>query len=62
MAEKVTIAIPKQLYGEISREIKGTGFSSPSEWIRYILRQALSAAKTGKRDVLSFPYLGGKRG
>ena len=60
MTEKVTIAIPKQLYNEISKEIDGTGFSSPSEWIRYILRQALSSAKTGKRDIISFPYLGDK--
>lgn len=56
--EKVTISIPKKLYGEIEKEIEGTGFSSPSEWIRYILRQAVSAAKTGDRKIISIPYLG----
>jgi len=56
--EKVTISIPKKLYVEIEREIEGTGFSSPSEWIRYILRQAVVAAKNGERKIISIPYLG----
>jgi len=58
--EKVTITIPKELYEQIKEEIKNTGFSSPSEWIKYILRQAIASAKTGK-EVITFPYLGGKR-
>ena len=56
--DKVTIAIPKQLYEEIKKEIEGTGFSSPSEWIKYILRQAVTAAKKGENNVISIPYLG----
>ncbi len=56
--EKVTISIPKELYGQIEKEIEGTGFSSPSEWIRYILRQAVAAAKSGDRKIISIPYLG----
>ncbi|MFH1225480.1 MAG: ribbon-helix-helix domain-containing protein [Candidatus Diapherotrites archaeon] len=56
--DKVTIAIPKRMYDEIAAEIKGTGFSSPSEWIKYILRQALSSAKGGKGGIISIPYLG----
>ncbi len=58
MTDKVIIALPKQLYNEIKSEIKTTGFSSPSEWIRFILRQALAASKTGNKDIISFPYLG----
>ncbi len=57
--ERVTISIPKELYDRIGREIEGTGFSSPSEWIRYILRQAVSSAKNGDKKIISFPYLAG---
>ncbi len=58
--EKVTITIPKELYEQIKEEIKGTGFSSPSEWIRYVLRQAIASAKTGKA-IVTLPYLAGKK-
>ena len=56
--DKVTIAIPKQLYEEIRKEIAGTGFSSPSEWIKYILRQAVTASKKKEGNIISIPYLG----
>lgn len=59
--EKVTIAIPKPLYDEIQKEIKNTGFSSPSEWVRYILRQAISSTKKGNKELICFPYLGSKK-
>jgi len=55
---KVTISIPKELYEQIEKEIDGTGFSSPSEWIRYILRQAVAATKSSDRKIISIPYLG----
>ncbi len=56
--EKVTISIPKHLYNEIKKEIENTGFSSPSEWIKYVLRQALAGAKKSNNAIISFPYLG----
>ena len=60
--ERVTIAIPKELYAQIKQEIDGTGFSSPSEWIKYVLRQTLSASKTTTdKSLISFPYLSGDR-
>jgi len=57
--KRITISIPKELYDEIAKEIKGTGFSSPSEWIRYVLRQAIASAKNGDKSIISFPYLAG---
>ena len=60
--ERVTIAIPKELYSKIKQEIDGTGFSSPSEWIKYVLRQTLSSSQTSKdKSLISFPYLTGDR-
>ena len=62
MKERVTIAIPKELYTKIKEEIDGTGFSSPSEWIKFVLRQTLSASqKSQDKSLISFPYLTGKR-
>ncbi len=60
--DRVTIAIPKELYEKIKAEIDGTGFSSPSEWIKYVLRQTLSAAQTTQdKSLISFPYLTGDK-
>jgi len=56
----VNISIPKQLYDEITREICGSGFSSPSEWIKFILRQAISSSKKGQGNIVFMPYLGSK--
>jgi Arc/MetJ-type ribon-helix-helix transcriptional regulator len=38
MAEKATIKIPKQLYNSLKDQIKGTGFSSVTEFIVYVMR------------------------
>jgi len=40
--DKVTIKIPKQLYNKIKVLIEDSGFSSPTEFIVYILRDLVS--------------------
>ncbi len=37
-ADKVTIKIPRSLYDNVKQVIKGSGFSSPTEFIVYVLR------------------------
>lgn len=41
--ERVTIKIPKALYNNIQNIIKDTGFSSPTDFIVYVLRDVISA-------------------
>jgi len=38
MSDKATIKIPKQLYKSLKKQIKGTGFSSVTEFIVFVLR------------------------
>lgn len=40
--DKVTIKIPKILYEKIKLLIDGSGFSSPTEFIVYVLRDLVS--------------------
>jgi len=37
-----TITIPKALYEKISKMIKNTGFSSVSEYVVFVLREAMA--------------------
>jgi hypothetical protein len=38
MAEKVTLKIPRPLYERIQKLIEGSGFSSPTDFIVFVLR------------------------
>ena len=45
--ERVTIKIPKTLYNNIQNIIKGTGFSSVTDFIVYVLRDVISMKSEG---------------
>jgi len=45
---RVTIKIPRPLYERIQRSIEGSGFSSVTDFIVYVLRDVMSGA--GHRD------------
>ena len=40
--KKVTVSLPKSLIDRIKKRIKETEFSSVSEWITYVLEEALT--------------------
>ena len=54
-----TISLPKELYGRVEQIIEGTGFRSPTEYIVYLVRQAVAAIETDRRLINSIPYLAG---
>ncbi len=45
MAEQkyTTVSIPKPLYEKIKKQIEGTGFTSVSDYVVFVLREVLSA-------------------
>ena len=43
MSDKVTIKIPKQLYEKLKKIIEGTGYSSVTEFVVFVLRDLVSA-------------------
>jgi Arc/MetJ-type ribon-helix-helix transcriptional regulator len=45
---KVTIKIPRELYQKLSRMIEGTGFSSVTEFIVFVMRSLASGEVTEK--------------
>lgn len=47
---KVTVKIPRPLYRKIQAVVEGSGFSSPTEFIVYVLRDLMGeAAPSGER-------------
>ena len=40
--KKVTVSLPKSLIDRIKKRVKETEFSSVSEWITYVLEEALT--------------------
>jgi metal-responsive CopG/Arc/MetJ family transcriptional regulator len=50
---KVTIKIPRPLYDNLSKIIKGSGFNSVTEFIVYVLRDLVSSRSTQKEPSLS---------
>ncbi len=50
--DKVTIKIPRPLYKKIKKMIKGTGFSSVTEFIVYVMRGVV-AGKVSKENKLT---------
>ena len=45
MENKVTIKIPRELYQRLRQMIKGTGFSSVTEFIVFVMRNLASAGE-----------------
>jgi hypothetical protein len=61
MAERkgkyTTISIPRELYERVERIIEDTGFRSPTEYIVYLTRQAVTAIEADRRLIYSLPYM-----
>jgi Arc/MetJ-type ribon-helix-helix transcriptional regulator len=47
--DKVTIKIPRQLYEKIQLLIDDSGFSSPTEFIVYVLRDLIGGQLAGRQ-------------
>ena len=43
MENKVTLKIPRELYQKLSQMIEGTGFSSVTEFIVFVMRSLISS-------------------
>lgn len=49
-----TVSIPKPLYDKIKRRIEGTGFTSVSDYVVYVLREVLaSLEEEEKKEVFT---------
>ena len=53
MADKVTIKIPRELYKKLREMIEGTGFSSVTEFIVFVMRSLASSGKLKEEDKLT---------
>jgi len=52
--EYTTVSIPKVLVEKIKNRMKGTGFSSVSSYVTYVLRQVLSSIEEEERTKEAF--------
>ncbi len=52
--EYTTVSIPKPLVEKIKNRMKGTGFSSVSSYVTYVLRQVISSIKEEERSKQAF--------
>ncbi|MFX1311007.1 MAG: CopG family transcriptional regulator [Promethearchaeota archaeon] len=52
--EYTTVSIPKPLAQKIKERMKGTGFSSVSSYVTYVLRQVLSSIEEEERSKQAF--------
>ncbi len=52
--EYTTVSIPKPLAEKIKERMKGTGFSSVSSYVTYVLRQVISSIEEEKRSKQAF--------
>ncbi len=53
MKDKVTIKIPRELYETLQQMIEGTGFSSTSEFIVFVMRTLASTGKIKEENRLT---------
>ena len=53
MQEKVTIKIPRELYQKLSQMIEGSGFSSVTEFIVFVMRSLASGGEIRGEDRLT---------
>jgi Arc/MetJ-type ribon-helix-helix transcriptional regulator len=49
-----TVSIPKPLVKKIKERMKGTGFSSVSSYVTYVLRQVLSSIEEEEKSSQAF--------
>jgi len=52
-SDRVTIKIPKPLYDNLHQLIEGTGFTSVTEFIVYVMRSLASATSEKEPDNLT---------
>ena len=52
--EYTTVSIPKPLVEKIKERMKGTGFSSVSSYVTYVLRQVISSIEEEQRSKQAF--------
>ena len=52
--EYTTVSIPKILADKIKERMKGTGFSSVSSYVTYVLRQVLSSIEEEEKSIRAF--------
>ncbi|KKM99362.1 hypothetical protein LCGC14_0577240 [marine sediment metagenome] len=52
--EYTTVSIPKPLADKVKNRMKGTGFSSVSSYVTYVLRQILSSIEEEKQSKQAF--------
>jgi len=52
--EYTTVSIPKPLVEKIKERMKGTGFSSVSSYVTYVLRQIISSIQEEERSKQAF--------
>jgi len=50
MQDKVTIKIPRELYENLKQMIEGTGFSSTTEFIVFVMRTLASTGKIKEEE------------
>ena len=53
MEPRVTIKIPKELYLKLKRSTEGTGFSSVTEFIVFVMRSIASTGDLNQDDQLT---------
>ena len=53
MPDKVTIKIPRELYETLQGMIEGTGFSSVTEFIVFVMRSLAISGKIREEDKLT---------
>ncbi len=53
MQDKVTIKIPRELYETLQKMIEGTGFSSTTEFIVFVMRTLASTGRLKEEDRLT---------
>ena len=45
-----TVSIPTQLYSKIKGRIEGTGFTSVSDYVTYVLREVLASLEEEEKE------------
>ena len=53
MKDRVTIKIPRELYETLQRMTEGTGFSSVTEFIVFVMRTLAATGKIDEEDKLT---------
>ncbi|MFW9874102.1 MAG: CopG family transcriptional regulator [Candidatus Thorarchaeota archaeon] len=52
--EYTTVSIPKPLVEKVKERMKGTGFSSVSSYVTYVLRQVISSIEAEEKSKQAF--------